>query len=391
MNKIGIYWNTPYKREMITKIKKIIENKIEFEKTIFYPGGGGQPCDRGFMFYNDNSYNINNVIYENGSVWHFFNTKELTEFHQGQEVLLKLDWQRRYSLMKAHTAQHLVSYYLHSLHNCTTHKAIFEPGKIEIEIDKDLTIDEILQVLDKTNHKIIEGGKVNSEVLSKSTFTKRYAHKIRGNCEVTNENIRLILLDNFDIVCCGGVHIKNLKEIRGIFLDGIENHKIKLYVDLIESGSINDKLAIIQQLEEITTKRGTKLTEFVRNKLHENEKLEINESNLLGYIFTHIGAHTKKIADIPFQFLNLPYISRKTIQKNLKEISVPLFLSILGEDSTLYLVSNIEEVPANNIAQKVIEKTNAKGGGNKKFAQIALLNSETSDIEKLVKELLETY
>ncbi len=391
MSKIPLYWHTPYKREIITKIKKIIENKIEFEKTIFYPGGGGQPCDTGLMVYNDNLYTINNVICENGSIWHFFNTKALTELHQGQEVLLKLDWERRYALMKAHTAQHLVSYSLHSLHNSTTLKATFEPGKIEIEIDKELTIEEILQALDKTNRKIIEGGTVKSEIVSKNTFTKEYSPKVRGNCEVNNHNIRIIIIDDFDIVCCGGTHINDLNEIKGIFLDEFKHHKLKLYVGLVESETINDKLASLQKLEEITTKRENKLIEFVKNKMLENEKLEISESDLLGYIFTHIDAHTKMLAGVPFNHIHLPYIGRKTIQKNLREISIPLFLSILGEDSTLYLISNIEEVHANKIAQKFIETTNSKGGGNKNFAQIALQNLETLDVEKLVKELIETH
>ena len=90
-----------YMKEMQVSVSKVEGNKVEFDKTIFYPTGGGQPTDLGVVKRGSIVFNVINVKKENGCVWHEINPPGLAV---GDVVVQEIDWVRRYKLMRMHTA-----------------------------------------------------------------------------------------------------------------------------------------------------------------------------------------------------------------------------------------------------------------------------------------------
>lgn len=109
---IPSYLFNDYKKELITAIKDIrrVNNQIAliFKDTIFYPGGGHQPHDTGRVIISDKEFFVNRVEKRESEILHYINASiDEIEFRIGDRARLLIDWDRRYKIMKLHTAEHI--------------------------------------------------------------------------------------------------------------------------------------------------------------------------------------------------------------------------------------------------------------------------------------------
>ncbi len=103
-----IYYDDAYVKEFKAKILKVINgNYIILNRTAFYPEGGGQPADQGFLFVKDKKIEIVDVQKTGKVVLH--KSKDSIKVEDGANVVGVLDWEKRYALMRAHTATHLIN------------------------------------------------------------------------------------------------------------------------------------------------------------------------------------------------------------------------------------------------------------------------------------------
>ncbi|WP_172294442.1 alanyl-tRNA editing protein [Pseudoruegeria sp. HB172150] len=104
------FLSTPYAREAEATVQDVTEDgRIVLDSTIFYATGGGQPGDSGWLSWEDQEIAITDTVKgENGDVVLVPESGEVLPVH-GQKVHQRLDWERRYSHMRVHTALHLLS------------------------------------------------------------------------------------------------------------------------------------------------------------------------------------------------------------------------------------------------------------------------------------------
>jgi len=102
----ALYWTNCYLKEFEGKVLKIDGNKIILDQTAFYPESGGQPCDFGKLIKGTEEFNIVNVTKENEEIIHYTDKLGLKE---GDSVKGMIDWDRRFRLMRMHTATHILS------------------------------------------------------------------------------------------------------------------------------------------------------------------------------------------------------------------------------------------------------------------------------------------
>src|SRR5438270_676016 len=100
-----IYPRDSYVKEFSAAVESVDGNNVILSKTAFYPGGGGQPCDMGVMTFGTEKSSVVAVKREGANVVH---TLEGSVPEAGAEVRGTLDWDRRYSLMRTHTALHIL-------------------------------------------------------------------------------------------------------------------------------------------------------------------------------------------------------------------------------------------------------------------------------------------
>ena len=99
-----IYSTRAYERAMSATVVDTDreDGRVLLDSTVFYPGGGGQPCDTGVLAIGDDRFAVTRVTQDSRGVWHWVNALPPV----GTVVKGEIDWERRYTLMRTHTAMH---------------------------------------------------------------------------------------------------------------------------------------------------------------------------------------------------------------------------------------------------------------------------------------------
>ena len=124
-----------YLKEIDAEVASSEGCKVELDKSIFCYQGGGQLADNGTMTCDGEEYKVTDVRKENGRILNYLDREGLKK---GDAVHCTLDWERRYALMRGHTAMHVLSAIVH---NSTG--ALISGGQIGIEKSRiDFSLDE---------------------------------------------------------------------------------------------------------------------------------------------------------------------------------------------------------------------------------------------------------
>lgn len=211
-----------YAKELDAEVVSIEGSKIELDKSIFCYQGGGQLADNGTIICNGKEYGVVDVRKENGRIINYLDREGLKA---GDTVHCKLDWERRYALMRGHTAMHVLASIVHKRTG-----ALISGGQIELDKCRiDFSIDEFDR--EKTASYIAEANeaiKRNQPV--KMYFMKREeALKIPGMVKLATavppqvEMLRIVEIGDIDTQADGGTHVANTSEIGQIEVIKIEN------------------------------------------------------------------------------------------------------------------------------------------------------------------------
>ena len=99
-----IYSTRAYERAATATVVEVDrdDGRVLLDRTVFYPGGGGQPCDTGYLAIGDDRLVVSRVTEDSRGVWHWVDALPPV----GTEVDGVINWERRYTLMRTHTAMH---------------------------------------------------------------------------------------------------------------------------------------------------------------------------------------------------------------------------------------------------------------------------------------------
>ena len=106
---IRLYITDSYIKDFEAKVTEVIEYKNAFmlDQTAFYPGGGGQVFDTGEIIFQDTHLPVKRAKIVDGKLLHILDEGQ-TLPPEGGTVSGKIDWERRYKLMRTHTAMHIL-------------------------------------------------------------------------------------------------------------------------------------------------------------------------------------------------------------------------------------------------------------------------------------------
>ena len=217
-----LYMTDCYLKEFSATVTAIQDNLIELDRTAFYPTGGGVIHDTGRLVKGSEEFIVMNVLKKEGKVWHDVASDALKV---GDKVTGKVDWDRRYKLMRMHTAAHLLS------------GVFFHEGKILITGNQ-IGVDESRMDFNMENFDrvvIDEYCRKANELIQKDLPIKIYFMKreealknpgMMKLAEVLPPNVpelRIVDIVGFDRQPDGGCHVASLNEIGEIVLTKLEN------------------------------------------------------------------------------------------------------------------------------------------------------------------------
>jgi len=105
------------------------QQRLVLDRTAFYPGGGGQPYDRGQI----DRWEVVKVKKEGGTVWHWLSGEGLPAV--GDVLHGTMDWERRYKLMRTHTAMHILCGVVWRDYGAQVTGGNMEPGKGRMDFE----------------------------------------------------------------------------------------------------------------------------------------------------------------------------------------------------------------------------------------------------------------
>ena len=205
-----------YRKEFTAKVEATFPGIVELDRTAFYHLGGGQPADTGKLLWDQNEITVVDVRKKN-RIRHMVNG-DLPDV--GTELEGKLDWSRRYSHMRMHTSQHLVSAVVNELYNSDT--VGNQIGQVKSRIDfkpLKLSVDQLNNLEDEVNNYIDKDLKIDiseknrSELENNSDIRSSMSSGLWKMLPSSVKRLRVISIGDIDVCPCAGTHVRSLSEI----------------------------------------------------------------------------------------------------------------------------------------------------------------------------------
>lgn len=191
---------------------------VALDATAFYPGGGGQPSDRGAL----GGRRVLDVIEEEGRIWHRLEAPLDPSTAPGAAVAGSLDWERRFDHMQQHTGQHILSRAFVEIAKADTRS--FHMGEAAVTIDVDHPGPDaalLARVEDRANEVVWADGEVVTHVVTMAEAAK---YPLRKAPDVEGP-VRVVEIGAFDWSACGGTHVRRAGQVGLIAILGIERYK----------------------------------------------------------------------------------------------------------------------------------------------------------------------
>ena len=215
-------------REFDATVVSASRNEVVLDRTAFYPAGGGQPSDNGVIAAGEQGYGVTDVKRVGEDVVHVLD--RAFEGRAGTPVHGVIDWDRRHSVMRFHSAMHLIDgvirLYFHSSGMCTGGQIYTDHARIDFDFDG-MNREKAQEIIEKTNEVSGEG----HDILIKNMQQKEALKNLElVRTEPGRELIsklpvvRVVDIVGVDMQADGGTHVRNTKEIGTLRLMEFKNN-----------------------------------------------------------------------------------------------------------------------------------------------------------------------
>ena len=207
------------------------ERAVALDRTAFFPGGGGQPCDRGWL----NEIPVTRTGRQGDIVWHWLDGEPP---QSGSTVRGRLDWDLRYKLMRTHTAFHILCGVVWRDWKAQVTGGNMMPlsGRMDFEFET-LHHELVAEIEKRINAEVAAAREISVRFLPREEAFK-IPDLIRTKINLLPEGIRevrIVEIHGLDLQADGGTHVANTKEVGMIHIAGYEskgriNKRIKLEI-----------------------------------------------------------------------------------------------------------------------------------------------------------------
>lgn len=208
-----------YLRSFEAEVTALPPGAVVLSETLFYPTGGGQPCDQGTLVTsNGDVVPVVDVGHQGGLTLHRLGKKGGSMLQRGMRVRGEIDWSRRYTHMRLHTAQHLLSALAYRRFGLRTDRAQLSGRGGYLDLEKTLpgTTEETELFREANEEYFRKHITVSLRFVDREGFAQLPNRSGTGKLPPGVERVRLVVIGGVDLAPCGGTHLRDTFEVEGV-------------------------------------------------------------------------------------------------------------------------------------------------------------------------------
>ena len=231
-----LFQTDAYCQEFDARVSAVEGNAVALDRTAFYPAGGGQPNDVGTLSRGDRAWVVTKVRKQGNAVWHDLAGGDASPPAVGATVHGAIDWDRRYKLMRTHTAMHVLCGVIWRDYGASVTGGNMEPlrGRMDFEFET-MRADLVKEIEHKINVEVAKARPTRVRILPREEAFQ-IPDLIRTKINLLPEDIsevRTVEIEGLDLQADGGTHVANTSEIGRIRV-----------VDYKSKGKINKRIEV---------------------------------------------------------------------------------------------------------------------------------------------------
>ena len=240
---LQLCYSDAYAREVEARVVAVEAGEpplVVLDSTVFYPGGGGQPSDRGTLLRSSDgrTWTVRAARRSGGEIVHELEV-DMESPRVGDRLRVDLDWARRHALMRTHTALHALCGVVWRDYGALVTGGNMEPGTGRMDFEFERMSGELVDEIEaKVNAELARAREVRVAVLPRAAaFAIPDLIRTKVNLLPEGiEEIRTIEIVGLDLQADGGTHVANTREVGGIRVTGYEskgrvNKRIRIQLD----------------------------------------------------------------------------------------------------------------------------------------------------------------
>jgi alanyl-tRNA synthetase len=373
-----LYYEQPADFEFEAVVLDFFDGHAVMDQTLFFPEGGGQPSDTGTLVSTDSMVRVESVMKIGEVVLHHISGGILK---RGDRVKGMVDEERRWSLMRHHTATHILLHAAKEVLGAHIHQAGAQKGhessRLDIRHFKHITPDELRRIEIAANRMILTSQPVEISVEDRTHAEQTYGFILYQGGVPPGREIRVVKVAG-DIEACAGTHCRNTGEVGVVKVIRVEH--IQDGIERIEFTAGIAALYYMQHLEEIVSASSDVLsvqqenlpatvTRFFSEWKDQKKDIERLSQKIVELEIQSMVAESIGGVSVIVKRLDLPPRELAALAGAISLKGGVALLAGGGETARVVLGSGDSRVNAGEIIGQVCELLGGKGGGKSSLAQ----------------------
>ena len=380
-----LFYKDVYQKTFEATITDCREGKNGYEiildRTAFYPEGGGQPGDTGYLQIGDQKVEITDTHEKDGEILHFCGQP----LEVGSKVTGTIDWNRRFGLMQNHSGEHIVSGLVHSKFGYDN--VGFHMGKdtVTIDFNGEFTVEDMWEFEKAANERVWANEKVDI-----TSYTEEEAKSVeyRSKKEL-HGMVRVVTFPNADVCACCGTHVSYTGEIGLIKLISLQKFKGGMRMEMLSGRKAMEYVEeICRQNQQISVALSAKPLETAQAVEHL-KKTQMDQQFHMGALeqklFQNMAKQYEGSGSVLIFEEGLAADSVRKLAAEIMETCEGRCVVYSGDDESGYKYAMGEKDGDLRALVKEFNSTlNGRGGGKPFFAQ-GSVSATRKEIEEFLK------
>jgi alanyl-tRNA synthetase len=373
-----LYYEQPSDIEFEAVVLDFFDDYAVLDQTLFYPEGGGQPADTGTLVSSDSMVTVDGVVKVGEVVLHHIAGGVL---RRGERAKGMVDEERRWSLMRHHTATHILLHAAKEVLGAHIHQAGAQKGsessRVDIRHFKHITPDELHRIEVAANRMIMTSQAVEISVEDRGKAEQKYGFGLYQGGVPPGREIRVVKVAG-DIEACAGTHCRNTGEVGVIKVMRVEH--IQDGIERIEFAAGIAAIYYMQHLEQIVAVSSDTLsvqydnlpatvTRFFGEWKDQKKELERMSARLVDLEMQTLVAEAVGGVSVVVKRIDLPQKELSALASSVAGKGGVALIAGAGDTARVVLASGDSRVNAGEIIGQVCELLGGKGGGKTSMAQ----------------------